>query len=274
LKPKERLVYSYYLKPKNQAKINTITTVRVYNNEFNYPDIDYPLDIEISNPEYEVSASNDKYDLLDIDKLKIIYSIYSEDLVENDNITLQARLDDSLGNYEIYDPDNQDQKISNFERYINLSEGKGNITYLIEFPNSGSYSIPAIKIGDRLYNFEKEIIVETRRDKYSNWISIFFGFVFLLLGEIFGDNVEKFITDNRSDGRSIIITLFKKMVHRVKNLFNEIKEYISEKLFQKKPIGKDTINPVPINDDDIVPDLVLLILILFIIILAYIFLPI
>lgn len=215
LNKRDRLVYSYCIKPKSQSAISTITTIRIYDNDYsNYPDIDYPLDIEIFNPEYDVSASFSKYNILNTDKLKVTYNIYSDDLIENGNMPLEVKLDESLGNYMLFDPDNEDLKVPNSVRKVNLSSGRAaNISYLIKFDDSGSYLLPAIKIEDKLYPFEKEISVQTKAEKYINWIQLFFAFLFIFMGEIFGEDISKYCNNklckkSSSSNPSIVPILF------------------------------------------------------------------
>ncbi len=215
LNKRERLVYSYCIKPKSQFTISTITTIRVYDNDYSYyPDIDYPLDIEIFRPDYDVSASFNKYSILDTEKLRVKYNIYCEDLINNGDISLDVKLDDSLGNYELFDPDNKGKKILNSVKKLNLSSSKGaNITYLIKFTDSGSYSLPAIKIDDKLYPFEKEISVQTKAEKYINWIQLFFAFLFIFMGEIFGKDISEYCNNklckkSSSSNLSIVPILF------------------------------------------------------------------
>jgi hypothetical protein len=156
------------------------------------------LDIEISSPKYEVIASIDKYDLLKDEELKVEYNIYGEDLIENGDLPLEIQLDDSLRNYEIYDPIDQVWKNTSYVQKTNLSSSKGaSVSYRIKFIETGSFALPAIKIGNKQYPFEKEITIETLAGKYSDWFSIFFAFlsifVSIYIGQIFGDEIDAYI---------------------------------------------------------------------------------
>jgi hypothetical protein len=218
LKSRERFIYWYCIKPNRESTINTITTARIYDNNFpDYPDVDYPLDIEINRPKCEVTATFDKYKLISPEKLKITYNIYSEDLATYNILPIQVKLDDTSGNFKIFYLDKKNKIMDNNFYDINLTSDKvTNITYLIGFKNSGSFTLPGIWIDGKLYPFEEEITVMNRFESTQGWATLLFtlliGILSISFGQIFSSDIKTIIeakknVDKKYEPKNILIML-------------------------------------------------------------------
>lgn len=195
LMPKERIVYKYYVKPKKDGIFNALTTVRLSNAEYNdYPDIEYPMDIEILDviPQFEVNLRLNKLHVLKSEKLNITYEIIYNKGCTDELDDVGIRLDDTkeFCKYISKNNDTEDCNLSFHMPFIKGSPLK--IQKYIRYGQDGVYSLPGIWINGEHFTFSDEkVLVDTKSQRYHEIIAVIIMLIGVIIGEIYGENIRK-----------------------------------------------------------------------------------
>ena len=145
IKFNERIKYHYYVVPKKSGIFSTNTILRIGDAQLQYPDQDYPLDIEVSKPRFDVELDIKELEVYENKPVDLIYRITPHGQKTSYNVKLEMS-----NNYCC---------LNQYE-YV-IAGGSRNLVvlnYSIIYPKAGEYSLPAVWIVDEPYTFPGERI--------------------------------------------------------------------------------------------------------------------
>jgi len=228
LGPRDRLIYWYYINPKNAGLYytNTIIKSSVYR-----PNIDYPLNIEIIPPipEFDVSLKL-ATDRIFLNKpLSLIYDITYLGGGSDPCNDISTKSDNIYKNpsYYIYLDDCGRSTSDIITRNLPAISKRHTeqVAYFIKYPLTGVFSVPGIWINGKHYGFEStHITVDSPYSRYD--VMLFLGLVISGLGLI----GKKSTGSKRSTvSWPVHYTLFEpdfSLNHKVSEWFNNKLEWI------------------------------------------------
>jgi hypothetical protein len=184
---KDRLFYWYYVRPKKSGTFNTESIIRIRDEDYKgWPDIIYPLNIEVGKPDYrfeidpilkdsKVYSNSWQWLLRKWTRLDVTYIIRYTGEASNTylkKINIEVTPGEGIlseNKTEIEDFDNKD--IISLNRHVS-------------YDSTGTYQIPAIWIEGTPYIFKETVTVQDPISELRDFVNLYtavLGAVFLLL---------------------------------------------------------------------------------------------
>lgn len=186
LKKKQRILYSYSIKPIKTGVFDAETTLRIGGIDSFYSDYYYPIDIWVIEPDFYINVDLDKLEGEPQKDISLTYYLKYKsrngNSLENHNFTA------FVGNIS------NDRGVTITPQIIPLSFNESNKInkhkVIVKYKENGLYSIPEITIGNDTYFFDEHIEVKKWENKYILEITLFFTIVSLIIGQNLRDYIN------------------------------------------------------------------------------------
>jgi peptidylprolyl isomerase len=206
LNKSQRLIYWYPILPRESGVYSTETSLR-FNNDVFFPDMEYPLDIIIKEPQpiFDVGVTTLKKEVVIWSTYSSLLDSWDEPLDITYDITYLSGAGEDVSTEITFDEMKQCKFVNSTNGNSNNSliyektltkNATSDISKTIKFNKTGVFSIPAPTIHGKKWHFKgEEIIAETPLEKFREEMYV----IFALVGLIFGNYISKRIVSFMSN---------------------------------------------------------------------------